>query len=769
MPTQKANLNTPPKKKPSGSGSGSGSGGGTGSNTGSPLKQSVGVDTNRSYIVRPALAATTHKAAMKVYHNVDNIRSMGLSAGDTVLIGKRGELGVVGVITPATNQVREDTIEIPKALRKVGGLLLGDRVIVTKQNRPENALKVVIGTASFENIEEMKKDVLKIVNEMGMVTPGIEFTVNEQKMVIIDVEGMPKMDKLSLDGKTGSDKYISPVFNIDSKTELEFTSDKKIKNNSVRLTCGGYESIGGLSKVIESLKSAIELPLHHPNLFKRFNSSPERGFLLHGPPGTGKTTLLRAVAQESDAHVLTINGPSIVSKYLGETEEALRKIFEEARDYQPAIIFIDEIDSLVPKRDSDDSGEAESRVVSTMLTLMDNGSSGGQICVIGATNRPNKIDPALRRPGRFGTEFEIGIPDVEARLEILRLELKDRPHQLTDEFIQNLASRTHGYVGSDLYGLRRDAVRRAIQRGRDSDADDNEMFITVDDMEQAMIDIRPSAMREVVLETPKVYWNDIGGQEVVKQALHEAIELPITKPEAFKRLGIQPPRGILLYGPPGCSKTLIAKALATETGLNFLAVKGPEIFNKYVGESERAIREVFRKARAAAPSVVFFDEIDALSAARGGGHGEAGGDRVLTSLLNEMDGIEQLKDVTILAATNIPDTIDPALMRPGRLDRKVYVPPPDIGARQKIFEIQFNKIPVGEDVDIAELVGRTEGCSGAEVVSLCQEAGMLALQESYEIENVCKRHFDGALGKLQKAITSDILEYFEEFKKRGIS
>ena len=393
------------------------------------------------------------------------------------------------------------------------------------------------------------------------------------------------------------------------------------------------------------------------------------------------------------------------------------------------------------------------------------GAMGG-IVVIGATNRINSIDPALRRPGRFGQEIEIGIPDVEARLDILRLQLKEVPRKFEDGYIKILASRCHGYVGSDLYALCREAVLNAIQSGIANGIRENEMFVTKEDFEHAMLEVRPSAMREIVLETPKTYWEDIGGQEEVKQRLKETVEWPILHSESFERLGVRAPRGILLYGPPGCSKTLIAKALATEVDLNFLAVKGPELFNKFVGESERAVREIFRKARAAAPSIIFFDEIDALSVARG--HGEAGGDRVLTSLLNEMDGIESLNGVIVLAATNRPDVIDSALMRPGRLDRLVYVGPPDFKARKRIFEIQFKKMKVSSDVNIDDLALLTEGCSGAEIVNACQEAGLLAMNQDINISEISSQHFKAAIVKLKKAITAEMIEYFEIFAKQGI-
>lgn len=596
---------------------------------------------------------------------------------------------------------------------------------------------------------------------------------------------------------------------------------------------GGFSSIGGLDTQITRLRKAIAQPLHQADIFAKFSgsalASPEHGFLLHGPPGTGKTLLLRAIAKEMNAHVLTINGPSIVSKYLGETEAALRQMFTEARKYQPAIIFIDEIDALVPRRGSDDAGESESRVVSTLLTLLDglnmgNGARHGyhsnsnnnnhknsgnnvnsnhynKVVVIGATNRLGSIDPALRRAGRFGTEIEIGIPDASKRLEILELCLKGLPHNLSKESIRELsATKMHGFVGADIAALVGHCVSLAIERGlgnnstnvdnNDDDNDDEEdddknMQITEVDIDCALRTIRPSAMREILLETPRVFWTDIGGQEDVKQRLRETVDWPLTHGDTFQRLGVQQPKGILLYGPPGCSKTLTAKALATEARLNFLAVKGPEIFNKYVGESERAVREIFRKARAAAPSIIFFDEIDALSSSRedgGGGGGGGSNDKVLTSLLNEMDGIEALVGVIVLAATNRPDMIDSALMRPGRLDRLIYVGPPDYEARKKILEIQFSKMAVygisssdsvnnndddDDIVDIEYLAKETDGCSGAEIVQFCQEAGLLAMNENLDIKYICRRHFKEALGGIKRGITQEMIEYYETYNQQG--
>ncbi|CAG8435704.1 1494_t:CDS:10 [Ambispora gerdemannii] len=534
----------------------------------------------------------------------------------------------------------------------------------------------------------------------------------------------------------------------------------------------GFKSIGGLSKEIQIVREMVELPFTNPELFDYYGVQPPKGILLHGPPGTGKTLVARAVAAETGAHLILINGPEIVSKFHGETEAKLRELFEEARENSPSIIFIDEIDALCTSRDEADN-ESEKRIVATLLTLMDGISSkrsGNQerIVIIGATNRPNSLDRALRRPGRFDREIEIGIPNADSRAEILRTLLEKIPNDLANEDVAKLAAKSHGYVGADLAAVCREAGLKAIKRITNSDGP-VDIKLTMPDMEAAMNGIRPSAMREIILEVPKVYWNDIGGQEEIKQKFKESIEWPLKHPEAFTRLSINPPKGILLYGPPGCSKTLMAKALATEAGLNFIAIKGPELLSKWVGESEKAIRETFRKARAAAPSIVFFDEIDALTVKRGssGQTSSSVADRVLSQLLNEMDGIEPLVNVTIVAATNRPDVMDKALIRPGRFDRILYVSPPDLSSRREIFRIQLQKMAVAENLDIDELAEKTTGCSGAEIVALCQEAGLLAMEEDLEATNIHHCHFLQAIESCTRRISPEILAYYEEFRRNS--
>jgi transitional endoplasmic reticulum ATPase len=538
-----------------------------------------------------------------------------------------------------------------------------------------------------------------------------------------------------------------------------------------------YEEIGGLSDEIQRIREMVELPMKHPELFKRLGIDPPRGLILHGPPGTGKTLLAKAVASESEANFIHINGPEIMSKFYGESEQKLRKIFEDAEENAPSIIFIDEIDAIAPKRE-DVQGEVERRVVAQLLATMDGLKSRGQVVVIAATNRVNAIDPALRRPGRFDREIEIGVPDKTGRLEVLHIHSRGMP--LTEEGdlrvdLAALANRTHGFVGADLHALCREAAMKALRRYLPKiNLDEEEipqdvleqLEVTNDDFLGALREIQPTAVREVFIEIPNVRWSDIGGLQEVKDTLIEVVEWPLKRPETFTRLGISPPKGVLIYGPPGAGKTLLARAVATESEANFISVKGPELLSKWVGESEKAVREIFRKARTAAPAIIFFDEIDAIAPTRGRSAGDSHvTERVISQLLTEMDGLESMKDVIVLAATNRPELIDRALLRTGRFDRFVYVPAPDKKSREKIFEIYTKNMPLDEDVAIKKLVEMTEYFVGGDVEALCREAGMRALRENMDAKIVSMKHFNDAMKTLHASVTPQILENYERMDK----
>src|SRR5690349_4063060 len=531
-----------------------------------------------------------------------------------------------------------------------------------------------------------------------------------------------------------------------------------------------YEDIGGLGDAVARVREMIELPLRHPELFKRLGVEAPKGVLLHGPPGTGKTLLAKAVANETNSNFFTIGGPEIMSKYHGESEERLRNVFQEAEKNAPSIIFIDEIDSIAPKRD-EVSGEVERRIVAQLLSLMDGMSSRGKVVVIGATNRINAIDPALRRPGRFDREIELGVPDRNGRLEILQIHTRGMP-LAKDVNLQKLADISHGFVGADLQSLSKEAAMRALRRilpeidlaSESIPADTlKKIIVTMQDFTDVIKEMEPSAMREVFVEVPDVKWEDIGGLLSIKQELQEAVEWPLKYQGVFTYADATPPKGILLYGPPGTGKTLMAKAAANESEANFISIKGPELLSKWVGESEKGVREVFRKSRQAAPCIIFFDEMDAIAPIRGGNHGDSHvTERVISQFLTEMDGLEILTNVVVIGATNRPDIIDPALLRPGRFDRILYVAPPDRDSRLQILKIHTKKKPLDEDVNIEDLADKTDGYTGADIASLSSAAVMLSLREHIkkypdpkEAEKhnqdlkISMKHFDEAMRKIR--------------------
>ena len=592
-----------------------------------------------------------------------------------------------------------------------------------------------------------------------------------------------------------STKPSGPVLITDS-TEM-IVSEESAKAVQVAKEGGvpsiSYEDIGGVRNEISRVREMIELPLRHPELFKRLGVEAPKGVLLYGPPGTGKTLLAKAVAHETNANFYTIGGPEIMSKYYGESEEKLRNIFKNAEEKAPSIIFIDEIDSIAPKRE-EVTGEVERRIVAQLLSLMDGMSTRGKVVVIGATNRINAIDPALRRPGRFDREIEIGVPDKEGRLEILQIHTRGMPLD-KDVDLEKIASMSHGFVGADLQSLAKEAAIRALRKvlpeidlTAESIPSDTlrKIIVTMDDFTNVLQEMEPSALREVFVEVPNVTWNDIGGLSDVKQELQEAVEWPLKYQSLFTHSDAVPPKGILLYGPPGTGKTLIAKAAAHESEANFISIKGPELLSKWVGESEKGVREVFRKARGAAPCIVFFDEIDAIAPTRGG----AGSDshvteRLISQLLTELDGLEILTNVVVIAATNRPDIIDPALLRPGRFDRLLYVPPPDKESRLQVIKIHTTKKPLDDDVKIDVLADQTEGYTGADIAALASAAVMLALREhvaKYKDPKEAERtkeelkihmsHFEEAMKKIRPLSKQEIDMYkniAEQFGKPNIA
>ena len=563
------------------------------------------------------------------------------------------------------------------------------------------------------------------------------------------------------------------IVRVTEETEIELTPEYREAEERERIEVT-YDDLGGMRPVVQKVREMIELPLKHPEIFERLGIEPPKGVLLYGPPGTGKTLLARAVAHESEAWFTAINGPEIMGKFYGESEERLRQVFSEAEKNAPAVIFIDELDSIAPKR-AEVTGEVERRIVAQLLTLMDGLKARRNVVVIGATNRVGAIDEALRRPGRFDREIEVRIPDQQGRLEILQIHTRGMPLGKEVE-LEKIAANTHGFTGSDIAALAREAALATLRRVLPTlDLEDKAIpaekleKLTVDraDFDEALKEVQPSALREIVVEIPNVRWDDVGGLEPVKQLLREMVELPLERPEAFGRLGVRSPKGVLLYGPPGTGKTMIAKAVATEAGANFLTAKGSTMLSKWYGESEKKIAEFFQRARQVTPAVIFFDELDSLAPMRGGSMGEPQvTERVVNQLLAEMDGMEELKGVVVLGATNRPDMIDPALLRPGRFDEIVYVPIPDKNGRLEIFRAHTRKMALDRDVDLEKLVDITERFTGADIAGVCMKAGLFALRDNPEAKSVTMEHFFRAVKEEIPSVTEEMIREYEKLARK---
>ena len=684
------------------------------------------------------------------------MQKLGISAGDVIeIVGKRT---TAAIAWPAYSEDQDrELIRIDGFTRKNAGVAINEYIVV-RQAKVTNASSIVLAPIDMKlNVDE---DFTNFVKNRLMERTLVE---GDTTLVMMLGHAIPF---------TVTKTRPHGIVRITYETNLQILAEPAPEAKGVPRTT--YEDIGGLRDEMQRIREMVELPLRHPELFQRLGIEPPKGVLLHGPPGCGKTLLARAVASESEANFFSINGPEIMSKFYGESEARLREMFQQAQQNSPSIIFIDELDAIAPKRE-EVTGEVERRVVAQLLALMDGLAGRGNVIVIGATNRPGALDPALRRPGRFDREIEIGVPDKQGRHEILQIHTRGMP-LAKDVDIQKLSETTHGYTGADLAALGRETAMKALRRylpeinleeERIPPSVLEKMEVRMEDFVNAYREITPTAMREVYIEVPAVHWDQIGGLEEVKQDLIEAVEWPLKNPEVFKRMGIRPPKGILLYGPPGCGKTLLARAVATESEANFITIKGPEVFSKWVGESEKAIREVFRKGRMAAPSVIFFDEFDSLVPRRGMGFADSGvTERVISQLLTEMDGILTLEEVLVIAASNRPDIVDPAILRPGRFDRLIYVPEPDEKSRLEILKLYTKDMPLAKDVDIKNLASITKSYSGADIDGLCREAALLALRRDIKSKEVALADFQKAMEKVGPSILPDMETWYKGFMRQ---
>ena len=731
--------------------------------------------------VAEAIQDDVNKGIVRIDSNL--LRDSGLRPGDIVEIeGERKTVGIVDRAYPgdiSLNIIRMDGILRRNARTGIGELVKVRRADVKEAKKISiaPARKGIMIRAPQELFKQgllgralVKGDIISLGG-----TRRRRSTMSENPFF----EDIFSMWDESVMGLGFSDiKFVvvdtvpkQPVV-VTEQTEIHLNPEAVGLKEEERLPEVTYEDIGGLHDEMKKIRETVELPLKHPEIFERLGIEPPKGVLLHGPPGTGKTLLAKAVANETNAHFILINGPEIMSKFYGQSEENLRKKFEEAEKNAPAIIFIDEIDAIASKRE-ETHGEVEKRVVAQLLSLMDGLQSRGKVVVIAASNIPNSLDPALRRPGRFDREVEIGVPGKEGRLDILKIHTRFMPLDKSVN-LKSVADITHGFVGADLAALAKEAamivLRKVLPELRLKEEEPipkevlEKLVIAQADFFEALKMVRPSALREVLIEVPSITWEMIGGMEDAKQELKEAVEWPLKNPAAFTRLGVKPPRGVLIYGPPGTGKTLLAKAVAHESEANFILVKGPELLSKWVGESEKAVRKIFHKARQTSPTIIFFDEIDSIAPKRGGSHDGHVTERVVNQLLTEMDGLEELKDVVVIAATNRPDIIDTALLRPGRFDRIVYAGVPDKSARIEVFKVHLQGMPLAPDVNVDFLAEKTEGYVGADIESVCREAAILALREDMTAKEVSSSHFAKALDKVRPSVSKDVEDAYKELK-----
>jgi len=697
------------------------------------------------------------------------MRKLGIETGDFVLI-KSPKAIEVGVAWPLRGE-GEEVIRMDGHMRQVLGVSVGDKVEVMRADNLKPARRIELAPVGQATVPTFFGAV-----PINMVVSPDDLRDELVRRPLIRGDLIPLSDEIQLavvDTNPTDPVYVTDDTEVRIRSEPVKPSEYPLLSRGTRVT---WEDIGDLEEAKQRIREIVELPMKHPEIFQRLGIEPPKGILIYGPPGVGKTLLAKALANEIGAYFVAINGPEIMSKFYGESEERLREVFKEAQENAPSIVFIDEIDSIAPKRE-EVTGEVEKRVVAQLLTLMDGIQERGKVIVIGATNRPEDVDPALRRPGRFDREIEIRPPDKQGRLEILQVHTRSMPLD-SDVNLAEIADLTKGYTGADLAALAKEAAMAAVREFMNTGKVDlskpgeikKEVLETLKVSRrhflEAMKVVRPTLIREVFVEVPEVHWSDIGGLESAKQELREVVEWPLKYSDVFQKMGVEPPKGVLLFGPPGTGKTLLAKAVATESGANFIAIRGPEVLSKWVGESEKAIRDVFRRAREVAPVVVFFDEIDAIAPARGYSFDSGVTDRIVNQLLTEMDGLVPLNNVVVLAATNRPDIVDPALMRPGRFDRIIYVPPPDKDSRKQIFQVHLRKVPLANDVDIDRLADLTEGYTGADIAAVVREAVFAKLREKLEPGPVEWRHFQQALKKVKPSLTREDVARYEQMGDR---